>query len=282
MVIRSCAEMSALAEQQRLQGNKIALVPTMGYLHAGHLSLVKVARQKADWVVMSIYVNPTQFGPQEDFARYPRDFDRDLQLAESVGTDLIFAPTDIEMYPPPHLTQVVVDKVTAVLCGASRPTHFQGVTTVVSMLFNIVKPHIAIFGQKDAQQAVVIRRMVADLHYDIQIIVSPIVREPDGLAMSSRNRYLTATQRKNAPVLYRALQKAKARIEGGENDPSAVQEEIRRTLTSVDEMRIDYVQIVDGETLQPVEKLDKEQNILLAVAVFLGNTRLIDNAIVYT
>jgi pantoate--beta-alanine ligase len=177
MVIRSCAEMRALAEQQRLQGNKIALVPTMGYLHAGHLSLVKVARQKADWVVMSIYVNPTQFGPQEDFARYPRDFDRDLQLAESVGTDLIYAPTDIEMYPPPHLTQVVVDKVTAVLCGASRPTHFQGVTTVVSMLFNIVKPHIAIFGQKDAQQAVVIRRMVADLHYDIQIIVSPIVRD---------------------------------------------------------------------------------------------------------
>ncbi|MBN1540846.1 pantoate--beta-alanine ligase, partial [candidate division KSB1 bacterium] len=208
IVIRSIPEMTKWAETQRLAGKKIALVPTMGYLHAGHLSLVHAARRQADCVVMSIYVNPAQFGPNEDFDRYPRDFERDKKLAADAGTDIIFAPSDSEMYASPHLTSVQVERLTAVLCGASRPTHFRGVTTVVAMLFNIVKPHIAVFGQKDAQQALVIQRMVADLHYDIQLIVAPILRENDGLAMSSRNRYLTPDQRRSAVALHRSLQNA--------------------------------------------------------------------------
>ncbi len=277
-IITSIQEMQAEAERLRLQGQRIGFVPTMGYLHEGHLSLVRTARQHADVVVMSIFVNPTQFGPTEDYNEYPRNFDRDVALAASVGCHIVFNPTVNDIYPENYLTYVEVEKITGVLCGRSRPTHFRGVTTIVAKLFHIVKPHVAVFGQKDAQQALVIQRMVRDLNFDIQIVIAPIVREKDGLAMSSRNIYLTPEQRQQAVALYQALMMAKSLIEKGERNAQVIKDHVRRHIERLAAATIDYIEIVDTTHLQPLAILEGE--VLIALAVKIGKTRLIDNIIV--
>ncbi len=275
-IITSPSATQADCRARRAEGKSIGLVPTMGYLHEGHLSLVRRARADNDWVVVSIFVNPIQFGPNEDLANYPRDFDRDRQLLEAEGVDLIFAPTIEEMYPSGSLTFVEVGgNLTKGLCGASRPGHFRGVTTVVSKLFNIILPHRAYFGQKDAQQLAVIQRMVADLNFDIEIVPMPIVREPDGLAMSSRNRYLTSEERRSATALYRSLQLAKRLIENGERDTARIIAAMRNLIGQEKPARIDYIEIVGSNSLEPIEQVHGE--ILIALAVFIGGTRLIDN-----
>ncbi len=277
-IITSIQEMQAEAERLRLQGQRIGFVPTMGYLHEGHLSLVRTARQHADIVVMSIFVNPTQFGPTEDYNEYPRNFDRDVALAASVGCHIVFNPSVNDIYPENYLTYVEVEKITGVLCGRSRPTHFRGVTTIVAKLFHIVKPHVAVFGQKDAQQALVIQRMVRDLNFDIQIVIAPIVREKDGLAMSSRNIYLTPEQRQQAVALYQALMMAKSLIEKGERSAQVIKDHMRRHIERLAAATIDYIEIVDTTHLQPLAILQGE--VLIALAVKIGKPRLIDNIIV--
>jgi pantoate--beta-alanine ligase len=274
-VIKSVKEMRLRSAQLRQAGQKIAFVPTMGYLHEGHLSLVRKARELADVIVVSIYVNPTQFGPNEDLGTYPRDFDRDKRLAASVGADIIFSPTDTEMYPEGYQTSVLVKEVSQGLCGAFRPGHFEGVATVVAKLFNIVQPHLAVFGEKDAQQAIVIQRMVKDLNMDIDIVVAPIVREHDGLAMSSRNEYLTAAERKQATVLFEALRTAKELIVGGERDVDKVKSAMKTVISKASKSRIQYIEIADSINLKPLSRIAGEFYILLAV--YIGKTRLIDN-----
>lgn len=277
-IINSIQEMQTEAERLRRQGQRIGFVPTMGYLHEGHLSLVRIAQRHADVVVMSIFVNPTQFGPTEDYNEYPRDFDRDVALATSAGCHIIFNPSVTDMYPENYLTFVEVERITSVLCGRSRPTHFRGVTTIVTKLFHIVKPHVAIFGQKDAQQALVIRRMVQDLNFDIEIVVAPIMREKDGLAMSSRNIYLTPEQRQQAVALYQALMMAKTLIENGERNAQIIKDHIRQHIERLAAATIDYIEIVDTTHLQPLTTLNGE--VLIALAVKIGKPRLIDNIIV--
>jgi len=276
-LIKTVSEMRSHADQLRLAGKRIGFVPTMGYLHEGHLSLVRIAKEKSDVVVMSIFVNPTQFGPAEDFDRYPRDFDRDWRLAEQAGCDILFHPSVAEMYPEGYLTYVTVEKLTTVLCGRSRPTHFRGVTTVVAKLFNLVKPHVAVFGQKDAQQALVIKRMVRDLNFDVEVIVAPIVREKDGLAMSSRNTYLTPEERRDATVLYCSLLLAKELVDKGERRAEAIKTEMRKMIEATPTAQIDYISIVDTDKLEDKDTLSGET--LIALAVYFGKTRLIDNLI---
>ena len=259
----------------RTSAKKIALVPTMGYLHEGHLSLVDVAKVNADVVVMSIFVNPTQFAPNEDLMRYPRDIERDERLARERGVDYIFHPEVAEMYPDPYLTYVVTEQLAKVLCGISRPTHFRGVTTVVAKLFNIIQPDVAVFGQKDAQQAVIVKQMVRDLNFPIQIIVAPIVRESDGLAMSSRNVYLTPEERQQAPIIFKALQAARENVKNGLTDANHVRDQITKMIQTSPLARIDYVEIIDDQTLTPVETV--KPGTFAAVAVYYGKTRLIDN-----
>jgi pantoate--beta-alanine ligase len=277
-IIVSVSEMQKQADRLRQEGKTIGLVPTMGYLHEGHLSLIREATKQSDIVVMSIFVNPTQFGPGEDFKDYPRDFDRDAKLAESAGCDIIFHPDVQEVYSANHKTYVEVEQITGVLCGVFRPTHFRGVTTIVAKLFNIIKPHIAVFGQKDAQQAIVIKRMVEDLNFDLKILVAPIMREPDGLAMSSRNIYLTPGQRNQAVVLYQSLMHAKKLIEQGERHADHVKEQIRSMIEQQPDAKIDYIEIVDTINLNPLQQLQGE--VLIALAVKIGKPRLIDNVIV--
>ena len=269
--------MQAEAESLRRSGKTIGFVPTMGYLHEGHLSLIRIAREKADIVVLSIFVNPTQFGPGEDLDKYPRDFKKDEALANQEGVDIIFYPSNSEMYSEGYLSFVEVETIPAGLCGASRPHHFRGVTTIVAKLFNAVKPHFAVFGQKDAQQSIVIKRMVQDLNFDLEIVVAPIVREPDGLAMSSRNVYLSEPERQDALSLSQSLKMAESMIEAGEKDGQVILDMITDRIKSKTHTRIDYVEIVDGEMLKPVRELSG--NILIALAVFAGETRLIDNVI---
>lgn len=259
----------------RTSAKKIALVPTMGYLHEGHLSLVDVAKANADVVVMSIFVNPTQFAPNEDLMRYPRDIERDERLARERGVDYIFHPEVAEMYPDPYFTYVVTEQLAKVLCGISRPTHFRGVTTVVAKLFNIIQPDVAVFGQKDAQQAVIVKQMVRDLNFPIQIIVAPIVRESDGLAMSSRNVYLTPEERQQAPIIFKALQAARENVKNGLTDANHVRDQITKMIQTSPLARIDYVEIIDDQTLTPVETV--KPGTFAAVAVYYGKTRLIDN-----
>lgn len=254
----------------------VGLVPTMGYLHEGHLSLIRQARQECDSVVVSIFVNPTQFGPQEDLAKYPRDLERDSRLIEPY-TDLLWNPTPEIMYPSGFQTWVDVENMTQPLEGAMRPGHFRGVTTVVAKLFNAIQPHKAYFGQKDAQQAAVIRQMVRDLNFPLEIVVCPIVREADGLAMSSRNVYLDPEQRKAATVLYRALGAAKKAYENGERDADQLRQVMRDILASEPLAKTQYVSCADYETLEELETVDKKA--LLSMAVFIGKTRLIDNVI---
>ncbi|MCX7847800.1 MAG: pantoate--beta-alanine ligase [bacterium] len=267
---------AALCAAWRAQGMRIALVPTMGALHAGHMSLIAAARRRADKVVVSIFVNPTQFGPAEDFAQYPRPFAADCRACATAGVDLIFAPQANQMYPPNFSTWVEETALAQHLCGPRRPGHFRGVCTVVLKLFNIIQPHLAFFGQKDAQQALIIRRMVRDLNVPIKIIVCPIVRERDGLAMSSRNAYLSAEQRAVAPRIYAALQRVKAWHAAGW-DCLRIRRALEHELASLPGARLDYAALVDEQTLEDVTQPHRGQHILVAVAVFIGTTRLIDN-----
>jgi pantoate--beta-alanine ligase len=278
-IIRTIGEMHAWADEVRAAGKRIGFVPTMGYLHEGHLSLVRVARARSDLIVVSIFVNPIQFGPKEDLARYPRDFARDSALLEREHTDVIFYPDEKEMYPGNYSTYIDVEGLTETLCGERRPGHFRGVATVVAKLFNAVKPFVAVFGAKDAQQAFVIKRMARDLDFDIEIVVAPTVREPDGLAMSSRNTYLSPDERAEAPVLHTSLQQAEQMIARGERDANKVTAAMKELIGKT-RGRVDYVSIVDTETLHEVKEINGK--VLIALAVFFGPTRLIDNAIVNT
>ena len=277
-IVHTIKGVRAYVRDARRRGESIGFVPTMGYLHEGHLALLRRAREENDRVVLSIFVNPLQFGPTEDYERYPQDLDRDAALAASAGTDLIFAPSVAEMYPRPTLTYVDVAKLTDGLCGASRPGHFRGVATVVTKLFNIVAPDRAYFGQKDAQQVAVVKRMVADLNVDVEIVTVPTVREPDGLAMSSRNVYLNPEERRAALVLSRSLETARRLIEEGERDSERVRDAMARLITSEPLARVDYIALVDADDMSPLTHL--RGRVLVALAVYIGKTRLIDNILV--
>ncbi len=268
--------MQQRALQARATGQQIAFVPTMGYLHQGHLSLLEEGRKRGDLLVLSIFVNPTQFGQGEDFEDYPRDLQRDTELAESVGTDIIFAPTAGDMYPKGYATYVDVEGITETLCGASRAGHFRGVTTVVSKLFNIVQPHVALFGEKDFQQLAVIRRMTLDLNMPVEVIGMPIYREADGLAMSSRNVYLSEEQRAQALVLSQAIAEARRQVVAGQTESAAIIQSVQEMIGQQPEARIDYVQICHQLSLQDQPQVDEDSVLLLAV--FIGKTRLIDNS----
>jgi pantoate--beta-alanine ligase len=262
----------------RKQGKRIGLVPTMGALHKGHVSLIEAAREDCDFVVVSIFVNPTQFAPGEDLEKYPRPIERDLEICQEHGVDLVFAPAVQEMYPTQNLTWVTVERLTEPLCGRYRPGHFRGVATVCAKLFNIIQPHVAFFGQKDAQQAIVIKRMVADLNMPLEIVVCPTVRQEDGLALSSRNDYLSEQERNDATCIYRSLQKAKELIEAGVKDTTQILAAMRAIIEQVPSMRIEYVSIVDSQSLQNVEQITGD--VLVAVAAGIGQARLIDNILV--
>ena len=279
IVITKPQEMQAWSQTQRLQNKRIGFVPTMGCLHAGHLSLVDIARKqgRCDLVVMSIFVNPLQFGPGEDFERYPRTWEQDKKMAEKAGVDVVFYPSVKEMYPENARTVVEVDGLGKVMCGVSRPTHFRGVTTVVSKLFNIVSPHTAVFGQKDAQQFFIIRRMTEDLQMNVELIMAPIVREKDGLAMSSRNIYLTTDERAQAVCLSQSLELAREMILDGERNCSAITKKMREHIEKHLLAKIDYIAIVETDTLSELEKLAPPT--LIALAVYFRATRLIDNII---
>ncbi len=278
-IIHRRQRMSSIARKLRREQDKtIGLVPTMGALHEGHLSLVREARQMCDVVIVSIFVNPKQFGKGEDFDRYPRDLTTDTALLTDYNVDYIFAPPSEEVYPPGFATSVYVEGVSDVLEGASRPGHFRGVTTVVAILINTVRPDFIFFGQKDAQQVVVIKRMVRDLAFDAEIVTMPTVREESGLAMSSRNAYLSAEERQAASVIYRALREAKMAFKNGERSATRLVETIARVINAEPLAHLEYVAAVDDETMQPIERIE-EDPVLLAVAARFGKTRLIDNTI---
>ena len=277
-VITKIGQLKQIVHTAKREGKTVGLVPTMGYLHEGHLTLMRRARQEQGLVIATLFVNPLQFGPQEDYADYPRDLERDCKLAESTGIDVLFAPSVDEMYPAGNgkiLSFVDVEKITATLCGASRPGHFRGVATVVTKLFNIAEADVAYFGQKDAQQVAVIRRMTEDLNMNVKIVAVPIVREPDGLAMSSRNKYLAPAQRQAALVLSRSLERAASLLAAGERDSALILAAVRELIDQQPLAEIDYVSLVDPLSLAAIERV--EQQALLALAVKFGKTRLIDN-----
>ena len=282
-IVSSAAAMQRLAKKWQRAGTRIGFVPTMGYLHAGHISLAHEARRqvgKKGRVVVSIYVNPTQFGPTEDLAKYPRDLKRDLQLCRAAGVDAVFTPSDAEIYPSRaeglYSTYVVEETLTRGMEGAARPTHFRGVTTVVAKLFNLVLPDVAVFGQKDFQQAAVIQRMVADLNFPLKIVVAPTLRESDGLAMSSRNRYLDSEQRAQATILFHALQAVAAAVKKKTVSAAQLKTDLKEFITAAPLARLDYVEFFDPATLVPAAKV--KPGTQMALAVFFGKTRLIDNA----
>lgn len=275
-IIRTVAKMQSLAIGLRGQGKLLGLVPTMGALHEGHLSLIKVAKEKADLVVVSLFVNPTQFGPNEDFKTYPRTEEEDIQRCVERGADIIFIPSIEEIYPPDFSTFVEEESISRGLCGASRPGHFRGVTTIVNILFNVCRPDVAVFGQKDAQQVAVLRKMVRDLHLPIDVVTAPTVREPDGLAMSSRNRYMDGSQRREAVKIIEALRAGERLVRGGTLSVDRVKAEVSHSLGQSHRMRIIYVEVVDKETMVPEREI-RPGHSLLAVAVWLEQTRLIDN-----
>ncbi|MRR09252.1 pantoate--beta-alanine ligase [bacterium] len=278
-IIASIPRLRQLVAAQRAKGRSIGFVPTMGALHEGHLSLIRLAKRKSRFVVVSIFVNPAQFGPKEDFSKYPRDLGRDAALCRSAGADLVFAPRVKDVYPDDYRTYVSVEQLTAGLCGASRPGHFRGVATVVAKLFNMVRPDVAVFGQKDAQQAAVIRQMARDLDFPLKIVVGPIVREPDGLAMSSRNAYLTPAERAQAPALHHALNLAKWLVRSGRRESGMVKREMTRLLAREAPLgEVDYIGIVDNRTLEPVKKITRDT--LVALAVKFPSARLIDNVVI--
>jgi pantoate--beta-alanine ligase len=275
IVVETLADVRAACDGMRARGGTVGLVPTMGYFHEGHRSLMRAARAAHDAVVVSLFVNPTQFGPNEDLDAYPRDFESDRAVATAEGVDVLFMPAVAEMYPEGSQTTVHVAGLTDGLCGASRPGHFDGVTTVVAKLFSIIGPCTAYFGRKDAQQLAVVRRMTADLNLPVAVVGCPLVREPDGVAMSSRNSYLSSDDRRRATVLVRALRAAGDAVISGERDAHAVHDVLRGVLDSEPEVRVDYAEIVDATTLQPVERI--EADTLIALAAHIGSTRLIDN-----
>jgi pantoate--beta-alanine ligase len=280
MIIRDVREMRQTAERLRQAGKRIAVVPTMGFLHDGHLSLIRIAKMKADIVITTLFVNPTQFGPTEDLSQYPRSFERDLSLSNSAGTSFLFAPEASQMYPTGYSTYVNVEGITDLLEGKSRPGHFRGVATIVAKLFNLTKPHVAVFGQKDAQQVAVIRRMVRDLNFDLELLVAPIVRDADGLAMSSRNTYLNTQHRSEAPVLFKSLKLAEQRVKEGARERETIISEMKNLVTSSSSGEVDYISFADNYTLQEIETLQSGQSILISMAVKFGTTRLIDNTII--
>jgi pantoate--beta-alanine ligase len=276
-VISDIKEMQRRCLTVRESGRSIAFVPTMGFLHDGHASLLREGRRRGDLLALSIFVNPTQFGPNEDLARYPRDLERDLAIAREAGVDLVWTPTPAQVYPEGYATYVNVEGLTEVLCGASRPGHFRGVTTVVCKLFNVVQPNVALFGEKDFQQLAVIRRMVIDLNLPVEIVGMPIVREADGLAMSSRNVYLSVDERRQALTLSQSLTAARQLARAGERDAAKILAVARATLEACPDARVDYLQICHQATLREQARVDSDSVLLLAV--FVGKTRLIDNAL---
>ena len=276
-VVKTSSEVRAQVKDWKKAGLSVGLVPTMGYLHEGHKSLIERACQENDKVVVSIFVNPTQFGPNEDFAAYPRDLERDVALCESVGATLVFHPEPEEMYGEDFHTYVNMEVLSETLCGKTRPIHFRGVCTVVSKLFHIVTPDRAYFGQKDAQQLAIIKRMVRDLNFDIEIVGCPIVREPDGLAKSSRNTYLSPEERKAALILSQSIHLGQELTQNGETDAEKIVQEMKNLIETEPLAKIDYVQAVDAVSMQPVSKM--EGAVLVAMAVYIGKTRLIDNFI---
>jgi pantoate--beta-alanine ligase len=277
--ITSAAEMTALSREARCAAKRLGFVPTMGALHPGHLSLVRTARSQSDVVVASIFVNPKQFGPNEDFAKYPRSLESDSAKLSCEKTDYLFQPSVEEMYPGGATAWVTVEGITDKLDGRSRPGHFRGVTTVVAKLFNIVQPDLAFFGQKDAAQAAIVRKMVRDLNFDVEIVVCPIIREPDGLAMSSRNVYLSAAERRQATVLYRALMRVQMLADQGENDSARLAAAGHHVISEEPSVRLDYLEIVNPDTLDPVASTSG--GALVAVAAHVGRTRLIDNILLH-
>ncbi len=276
-IVNKIDELFVTRDGIRSRGGRLGLVPTMGALHEGHLSLIRAAKAKSDVVVASIFVNPTQFGRNEDFSRYPRDLEKDLALLERDGVDLVFVPSVEEMYPQQGVTWVTVEGLSDRLCGKSRPGHFRGVATVVAKLFNIVEPDIAFFGQKDAAQVAIIRRMVRDLNMPVAIEACPIVRERDGLALSSRNAYLSPEQRQDALVLFRSLWRVRELFADGERNPAILMKAAKNVLSGSTGVRLDYFEIVDPDELTPLATIDGPA--LVAVAAFVGNTRLIDNIV---
>jgi pantoate--beta-alanine ligase len=276
-VLETIEQMRFACQDAKQRGRRLGFVPTMGALHEGHLSLVRAAKARCDVVAASIFVNPTQFGPTEDFSKYPRSFERDRELLEKEGVKLLFAPSVEEMYPRDAVTFVTVEGLSERLCGKSRPGHFRGVTTVVAKLFHITQPDLAFFGQKDAAQVAIIRRMVRDLNLGVEIVVCPIVREADGLAMSSRNAYLSPAQRRSALVLSRSLAQVKKLLEQGERSTAKLGAAGRQGFAGEPSVRLDYLEVVDPNTLEPVEHINRPA--LVAVAAFVGGTRLIDNIV---
>jgi pantoate--beta-alanine ligase len=277
-IMRNIPEMKAEVKAKKAKGKRIGFVPTMGYLHDGHLSLVRSSLEKADWTVVSIFVNPTQFGPREDFGEYPRDLGRDTEILANMGVDSVFIPDSEEIYPKNYKTYVEVHGLQDKLCGRSRPGHFRGVCTIVLKLFTIVEPDIAFFGQKDAQQALIIKRMTRDFNLVVNIHVCPIVREEDGLALSSRNTYLNREGRKAALCLFNSLQEAESMINSGERNVSFIIKKMKQIIQSEPLAKIDYAEIVDLENLESLDKIETES--LIALAVFIGKVRLIDNKII--
>ena len=277
-LIRNIALIKNEIKKAKKKNRKIGLVPTMGYLHDGHISLIKRAARECDYVVLSIFINPSQFGPSEDYLRYPKNIKRDLGIAKKAKVDIVFAPSAKIMYKNGHQTCVSVEKLGTCLCGIKRPAHFKGVATVVSKLFNIIEPDIAYFGQKDAQQAIIIDTMVKDLNMPIKLKILPIVREKDGLAMSSRNIYLRKADRANAIILYKSLQQAKRMIASGVKNANTIIHTIRKVIKSTPRAKIDYISILSSKDLEPVKRL--KGKILIALAVYFGKTRLIDNIII--
>ncbi|MCX7880751.1 MAG: pantoate--beta-alanine ligase [Ignavibacteria bacterium] len=279
-IVETVRKMQEIANLHRNEKKKIACVPTMGYLHEGHLSLIKIAREYANIVIVTLFVNPTQFGPNEDYAKYPRNKERDIQLAQKFGANYIFIPSVEEMYPDNYTTKVIVKKFTDKFEGIFRPGHFDGVTTIVTKLFNATKPHFAIFGQKDYQQALVVKQLVKELLFDLEIIVAPTIREPDGLAMSSRNVYLNEVERKIAPEIYKSLLTGAESVLNGERHREVINSIVKRRLNQFKEFKIDYVACADAKTLDEPEFFEPGQTIVILTAVYLGTTRLIDNIIV--
>lgn len=278
LIIKKIKEMQAYSDSVIAKGKIIGFVPTMGFLHEGHLSLIRAATKECDVVIASIFVNPTQFGPNEDLDKYPKDFGHDKSLLKKENVDVIFYPSVKDMYPEDQLTWINVNKITNKLCGISRPTHFHGVTTVVSKLFNIVKPHKAYFGQKDYQQSLIIEKIVEDLNFDIEVITFPIVREKDGLAMSSRNKYLNPEEKKSALILSKSLKFAKELIDNGEKDVKKIKNLIKEMIKKEKFTKIDYVEILNSDNLEKIDNI--KGNIVIALAVFVGKTRLIDNILI--
>jgi len=276
--IRKISEMQKISDGLRTRGKRIGLVPTMGYVHEAHLSLVRKAKEFCDIVVVSIFVNPTQFGPGEDLARYPRDEEGDSAKLEKEGVDFIFIPEAKDVYPPGYQSYVEVEEVSRGLCDDFRPGHFRGVATIVAKLFNIVKPHVAVFGEKDYQQLLVVKRMVEDLNFDLEIVSGALVREGDGLAMSSRNTYLSPEERQKALNLYRSLTKGKELYESGEREVSILSRAVKEGIKSMDGIVLQYVEIRDAETLERVKRVSRPS--VIAVAAIVGQTRLIDNIVI--